>query len=82
MELYKVVNNIRKTYNPQLNNVLIFGAIGGGEKLIKYESIRQKLSNRFSIIDLLKFYKMIIINLVLQYNNLFISLACLFHYLQ
>ncbi len=50
IELYKVVNNIRKTYNPQLNNVLIFGAIGFCEKLINYESIRQKLSNRFSII--------------------------------
>lgn len=106
MELYKVVNNIRKTYNPQLNKVypweeylkeginslnneeldcrkpkddklfftvgeknvievnhpeypsqqkrtgpvLHFGAIGGGEKLIKDESIRQKLSDRFGII--------------------------------
>jgi hypothetical protein len=106
MELYKVVNNIRKTYNPNSNKIypweeylkdgidslyneeldcrkpkddklfftvgeknvievnhpedpvnrrrsgplLQFGAIGGGEKLIKDESVRQKLSDKFGII--------------------------------
>lgn len=106
MELYKVVNNIRKTYNPQAakaypweeylkegveslyneeldcrkpeddklfftvgeRNVievnhpedaynrrrgapsLRFGAIGGGEKIIKDESTRQKLSDKFGIV--------------------------------